>query len=109
LGLTRIGIAAKILGAEYAHQIESLSLQIYEKASFYAAKHGIIIADTKFEFGLDDSTAPPSVVLIDEVLTPDSSRFWSAEKYEVGRSQESFDKQYLRGKLARRSGCSRLS
>jgi phosphoribosylamine--glycine ligase len=62
----------------------------------YAAEHGIIIADTKFEFGLDESTSPPSVVLIDEVLTPDSSRFWDAAKYEVGRPQESLDKQLLR-------------
>ena len=71
---------------------------MYNQASIYAADRGVIIADTKFEFGLDESTTPPSVVLIDEVLTPDSSRFWSAEKYELGRSQESLDKQYLRGR-----------
>lgn len=65
-------------------------------ASDYARSRGIILADTKLEFGLDETTSPPSVVLIDEVLTPDSSRFWSADKYEVGRSQESFDKQPVR-------------
>lgn len=85
------------MGQEYADQIEALSLQIYKKANTYAAERGIIIADTKFEFGLDESVKPPAVVLIDEVLTPDSSRFWSAGTYEVGRSQNSYDKQYLRG------------
>ncbi|MCJ1460996.1 Bifunctional purine biosynthetic protein ade1 [Mycoblastus sanguinarius] len=93
--------AAEIVGKPYAHQIETLSLEIYQNASAYAAERGIIIADTKFEFGLDEFTTPPSVVLIDEVLTPDSSRFWSAETYAVGRSQESFDKQYLRDWLVR--------
>lgn len=72
-------------------------MQIYEKANSYAAERGIIIADTKFEFGLDESATPPAVVLIDEVLTPDSSRFWSAGTFELGRSQDSYDKQYLRG------------
>jgi phosphoribosylamine--glycine ligase len=73
-----------------------LSLQIYKVGRDYAAERGIIIADTKFEFGLDESTTPPSVVLIDEVLTPDSSRFWDSVKYTVGKAQESLDKQYLR-------------
>ena len=82
-----------------ALQVETLSLQIYNKASAYAAEMGIIIADTKFEFGVDESTNPPTVVLADEVLTPDSSRFWDAAKYEIGRGQESFDKQHLRGQL----------
>ena len=90
--------AAKIVGEAHADQIEQLSLELYEKANAYAAKRGIIIADTKFEFGLDESTTPAAVVLIDEVLTPDSSRFWNAAKYEVGRGQDSYDKQYLRGK-----------
>ena len=72
---------------------------MYEKASAFASERGIIIADTKFEFGLDEATTPPSVVLIDEVLTPDSSRFWRAEEYEVGRGQDSLDKQYLRGHM----------
>jgi phosphoribosylaminoimidazole-succinocarboxamide synthase len=89
-------LAAQIVGAEYAEKISLLSLEIYRAAQEYAAERGIIIADTKFEFGLDESTSPPSVVLIDEVLTPDSSRFWDAAKYEVGRPQESLDKQYLR-------------
>ena len=56
-----------------------------------------MIADTKFEFGLDESATPPAVVLIDEVLTPDSSRFWNAASHKIGRGQESYDKQYLRG------------
>lgn len=89
--------AAQIVGREYADQIEKLSLQIYEQAYFHAAQQGIIIADTKFEFGLDESSTPPAVVLVDEVLTPDSSRFWVAEHYKVGQSQDSYDKQYLRG------------
>jgi len=85
------------VGKGYADQIEALSLQIYNIASAYAAERGIIIADTKFEFGLDETTTPPNVVLVDEMLTPDSSRFWNADGYEVGRGQESYDKQYLRG------------
>ena len=86
--------AAKIVGEKYAKRIEKLSLQIYKVAKEYAKTKRIIIADTKFEFGLDEDT--DEVVLIDEVLTPDSSRFWPAETYAVGRSQDSFDKQYLR-------------
>ena len=68
------------------------SLEIYSMARDYAAKRGIIIADTKFEFGVDSG----KLLVIDEVLTPDSSRFWPADQYEPGRSQSSFDKQYLR-------------
>ncbi|MEM0493538.1 MAG: phosphoribosylaminoimidazolesuccinocarboxamide synthase, partial [Candidatus Thermoplasmatota archaeon] len=71
------------------------SLMIYNKASVYAEKRGIIIADTKFEFGLIDD----EIILIDEVLTPDSSRFWPADSYKPGRSQPSFDKQYVRDYL----------
>ncbi|KAK1080818.1 Bifunctional purine biosynthetic protein ade1 [Friedmanniomyces endolithicus] len=67
---------------------------VLENARDYAEKRGILIADTKFEFGLDAQTN--ELVLVDEVLTPDSSRFWSAESYVVGRSQQSYDKQYLR-------------
>jgi len=93
--------AANIIGKKYASQVEILSLRIYKAASDYARSQGIILADTKFEFGLDETTSPPSVVLIDEVLTPDSSRFWSVEKYEAGKSQESFDKQLLRDWLVR--------
>lgn len=92
--------AGRIVGQAYADQIERLSLELYEQANAYAAERGIIIADTKFEFGLDESTTPATVTLCDEVLTPDSSRFWSAEKYAVGRGQESYDKQYLRGRAS---------
>ena len=86
--------AAKIVGEKYAKQIEELSLAIYAAARDFAAERGIIIADTKFEFALDEATN--TVVLVDEVLTPDSSRFWPAESYKLGASQPSLDKQYLR-------------
>lgn len=89
--------AAEIVGAKYAQKIEDLSLQLYKTARDYALERGIIIADTKFEFGLDEAT--DEVVLVDEVLTPDSSRFWPKQGYRVGRSQESFDKQFLRDYL----------
>ncbi|PVH17887.1 phosphoribosylaminoimidazole-succinocarboxamide synthase [Candidozyma duobushaemuli] len=85
--------AEKIVGKELCDRIASIALDLYTKAKDYAKTKGIIIADTKFEFGLDESG---NVVLVDEVLTPDSSRFWNAEKYEVGKSQESYDKQFLR-------------
>jgi phosphoribosylaminoimidazole-succinocarboxamide synthase len=91
--------AAVIVGAKYAQRIEELAIQLYTTARDYAAERGIIIADTKFEFGLDEET--DEVVLIDEVLTPDSSRFWPADKYEVGRDQDSYDKQYLRNWLTK--------
>ncbi|KAH8908206.1 putative phosphoribosylaminoimidazole-succinocarboxamide synthase [Coniochaeta sp. PMI_546] len=91
--------AAKIVGDKYAKRIEELALKCYNAAAEYARERGIIIADTKFEFGLDEST--DEVVLVDEVLTPDSSRFWPADKYEAGREQESFDKQFLRDWLTR--------
>lgn len=84
---------AKIIGDENAEKLRSLSLKIYNEASDYALSKGIIIADTKFEFGLDENG---DILLIDEVLTPDSSRFWSAETYEPGHAQPSFDKQFLR-------------
>ncbi|KAK2795659.1 Bifunctional purine biosynthetic protein ade1 [Emmonsiellopsis sp. PD_5] len=86
--------ATALVGAKYAPLISSLALKLYTTAHAHALARGLIIADTKFEFGLDEET--DEVVLVDEVLTPDSSRFWSAEKYEVGRGQESFDKQFLR-------------
>jgi phosphoribosylaminoimidazole-succinocarboxamide synthase len=86
--------AAAIVGQEYADRIEKLALSLYTTARDYAKERGIIIADTKFEFGLDVDT--DEIVLVDEVLTPDSSRFWPADKYEIGKEQESFDKQYLR-------------
>ena len=91
--------AERIIGAKYAKRIENLSLQIYKAAKEYAEERGIIIADTKFEFGLDPET--DEIVLVDEALTPDSSRFWVRSSYQVGRSQDSFDKQYLRDWLTR--------
>ena len=84
--------AAEIVGAEVEEQVEKAALAIYERARQYAASRGIIVADTKFEFGFVDG----KLRLIDEVLTPDSSRFWAADKYEPGHGQPSFDKQYLR-------------
>ncbi|KAH8167691.1 hypothetical protein CIB48_g587 [Xylaria polymorpha] len=86
--------ARKIVGDKYADKIENLALAIYKAAHAYALERGIIVADTKFEFGLDEET--DEIVLIDEVLTPDSSRFWPAADYAPGRDQKSFDKQYLR-------------
>ena len=91
--------AAKIVGQKYASRIEQLALSLYTAARDYAKEKGIIIADTKFEFGLDEES--DEVVLVDEVLTPDSSRFWPASKYEVGKEQESYDKQFLRDWLTR--------
>jgi len=85
--------AARILGQGYADQVQNRATRIYAKAREYAAQRGIIIADTKFEFGVDTAG---SVILADEALTPDSSRFWPAERYAAGRAQDSFDKQYLR-------------
>ena len=84
---------AKILGDDLFNQIKSASLKLYEMGAKKASECGIILADTKFEFGTD---ASGKVYLIDEVLTPDSSRYWPADKYEVGRSQPSYDKQYVR-------------
>lgn len=83
----------KIVGAETAAKLSSLSLKIYKDACEYALGRGIIIADTKFEFGTD---ANGNILLIDEVLTPDSSRFWAAESYSPGKAQASFDKQFVR-------------
>lgn len=82
----------EIVGEDIASQIRDLSLTIYKAASEYAATRGIIIADTKFEFGVIDG----KVTLIDECLTPDSSRFWPADSYEEGKVQPSYDKQYVR-------------
>lgn len=87
---------AAIIGEQTARNLRNLSLQIYEEASAYALGRGIIIADTKFEFGGDRGGR---ILLVDEVLTPDSSRFWPADQYEVGTSQPSFDKQYVRDYL----------
>lgn len=87
--------ACNLVGVEHAEKVRDLSLEIYEKGSQFAKEKGIIIADTKFEFGLLDD----QIILIDEVLTPDSSRFWPLEDYTPGGSQKSFDKQYLRDYL----------
>ena len=87
--------AQKILGADLANQARDLSLKIYREARAYACQRGIIIADTKFEFGLFEG----KLILIDEVLTPDSSRFWPADQYAPGKSQPSYDKQFVRDYL----------
>jgi len=81
------------VGAELAGQIRDVTLQLYKEAAQYAARRGILIADTKFEFGLDDAG---TLHLMDEVLTPDSSRFWPADSYQEGISPPSFDKQFVR-------------
>ncbi|MEQ8799922.1 MAG: phosphoribosylaminoimidazolesuccinocarboxamide synthase [Salinisphaeraceae bacterium] len=85
-----------LVGRDLAEQVRDISLSIYRQAATYAAERGIIIADTKLEFGTD---ADGRVVLIDEVLTPDSSRFWPASEYRTGISPPSFDKQYVRDYL----------
>ena len=85
-----------LVGSKIAHQIKEISIEIYEYASKYAASRGIIIADTKFEFGLDSNNR---LTLMDEVLTPDSSRFWSVEDYLPGQSPKSYDKQIIRDYL----------
>jgi phosphoribosylaminoimidazole-succinocarboxamide synthase len=85
----------EIVGTETASTLRDLTLRVYKKAAYYARQRGIIIADTKFEFGL----TAKGITLADEVLTPDSSRFWPADKYAPGRSQESYDKQYVRDYL----------
>ncbi len=87
---------AELIGEDDAQELSRLSVQVYSTAAEYAAKRGIIIADTKFEFGRING----AIVLGDEVLTPDSSRFWPADQYQVGKSQPSFDKQYVRDWLS---------
>ena len=87
--------AAQLVGADIAERARDLSLRIYNFARDYARKRGIIIADTKFEFGLFNG----ELLLIDEVLTPDSSRFWPADKFQPGQAQPSFDKQFVRDYL----------
>jgi len=88
---------ARALGRELAERLKTASLGLYEAGRAYAAERGIIIADTKFEFG---TTADGTLLVIDEILTPDSSRFWPADRYQLGRTQPSFDKQPLRDYLA---------
>jgi phosphoribosylaminoimidazole-succinocarboxamide synthase len=87
---------ARLIGRETAEKVRDISIRLYREASEYAAQKGIIIADTKFEFGTD---AKGNLVLIDEALTADSSRFWPADSYRVGTSPPSFDKQYVRDYL----------
>ncbi len=85
-----------LVGRDIAESVRNLSIEIYKEAAEYAQQRGIIIADTKFEFGLDEND---EIVLIDEALTPDSSRFWPQDNYQVGTSPKSYDKQYVRDYL----------
>ncbi|HPY49058.1 MAG TPA: phosphoribosylaminoimidazolesuccinocarboxamide synthase, partial [Sedimentisphaerales bacterium] len=87
--------AAQIIGRDKVTYVRDRSIAVFRKASDYAESKGLILADTKFEWGLVDG----KIILIDEVLTPDSSRFWPADKYQAGRDQESFDKQFVRNWL----------
>jgi phosphoribosylaminoimidazole-succinocarboxamide synthase len=86
---------AETIGRELAEKVSKVAIALYSKAAEYAGERGIILADTKFEFGMVDG----KLTLVDEVLTPDSSRFWPADRYQVGTSPESFDKQFLRDYL----------
>ena len=92
-----------VIGGELANKIKDISITIYNKAVQHAKSKGVIIADTKFEFGISDDIpegmASPKLILVDEVLTPDSSRFWPKDDYEPGRPQASFDKQFVRDYL----------
>jgi phosphoribosylaminoimidazole-succinocarboxamide synthase len=98
--------AASLIGTDLAEQVRSISIDIYRRAAAYAEPRGVILADTKFEFGLLNSTlgspeAVNSLIWIDEALTPDSSRFWPATQYQPGGPQPSFDKQFVRDYLER--------
>ena len=88
-------VAVSKVGLDLAERVKEISLALYDTAASYAMEKGVIIADTKFEFGMCDGV----LTLIDEVLTPDSSRFWPADKYQVGKGQPSFDKQFVRDYL----------
>jgi phosphoribosylaminoimidazole-succinocarboxamide synthase len=92
--------AKEQIGETLYNQISSTALALFKEASSYALSRGLILADTKFEFGLVSSTDPSALkqhlILIDEVLTPDSSRYWPSDRYEAGKPQPSFDKQFLR-------------
>jgi phosphoribosylaminoimidazole-succinocarboxamide synthase len=90
------GKVVELIGEDKANQVREIAIQLYQSAAHYALSRGIIIADTKFEFGIDDND---QLVLIDEMLTPDSSRFWPADQYRVGISPPSFDKQFIRDYL----------
>ncbi|SCU82998.1 LANO_0B08064g1_1 [Lachancea nothofagi CBS 11611] len=89
--------AAALVGQELCDRVADLAIKLYSKCKDYAKTKGIIIADTKFEFGIDESTN--EIILVDEVLTPDSSRFWNGKNFELGKSQDSYDKQFLRNWL----------
>jgi phosphoribosylaminoimidazole-succinocarboxamide synthase len=93
--------AAAALGQDVFSQVKALTLALYEAGAEHAAAHGILVADTKFEFGLVQEDGATRVLLIDEVLTPDSSRFWPADEYAPGGPQPSFDKQFVREYLER--------
>ncbi len=93
--------AARQIGAALTSRLRDLTLALYEAGAAHAATCGILIADTKFEFGLTDPADPESVILIDEVLTPDSSRFWPRDQYAPGGPQPSYDKQFVRDYLER--------
>jgi phosphoribosylaminoimidazole-succinocarboxamide synthase len=88
--------AVALIGEDMANQVKNVSIELYKMASDYARKRGIIIADTKFEFGVDENN---QLVLIDEILTPDSSRYWPADQYQKGMSPPSYDKQFIRDYL----------
>ena len=88
--------AVELIGEEMANQVKEVSIALYKTASDYARERGIIIADTKFEFGVDENN---KLVLIDEILTPDSSRYWPADQYQKGISPPSYDKQFIRDYL----------
>jgi phosphoribosylaminoimidazole-succinocarboxamide synthase len=89
----------QIIGEKNAGYVRDKSIEIFKKATAYAETKGIILADTKFEWGLSCDKSGDKIILIDEVLTPDSSRFWPANKYQAGRDQESYDKQFVRNYL----------
>lgn len=91
-----INLAATLIGQKLYDQVSSAAIQLYKEAADYALTKGVILADTKFEFGLISTPSGDEVILIDELLTPDSSRYWPANSYKPGGSQPSFDKQYLR-------------
>ena len=91
--------AGRLVGRELLDQLRELTLALYAQGAAHAESCGIIVADTKFEFGLVETAGQPSIVLIDEALTPDSSRFWPTDLYHPGGAQPSFDKQYVRDYL----------
>jgi phosphoribosylaminoimidazole-succinocarboxamide synthase len=104
-----------LVGPDLSEQLRQRSLDIFARGARHALQHGIIIADTKFEFGvlpeapsIDGAVAPENLLLIDEVMTPDSSRFWPADGYAPGRGQPSYDKQFVRDWLSG-SGCDKNS